>query len=183
MLDFHPHNRVLFFLSGKLSTKTFTFGMTAYEQIWPVAEDHYGIITSVQAKAMGISRQNMVAMAESGRLERVGHGVYQVKHHVPGLNDVYALSVAIAGEDAYLRGASVLYMLGLTPANPSVMYLGTPRRIRRRFPKGVNLWSSRDLRESLASLFRRRFKPHVMRAPWKRTELPTPPLPQTRKGS
>jgi predicted transcriptional regulator of viral defense system len=122
-----------------MSTITFTFGMTAYEQIWPVAEDHYGIITSAQAKAMGISRQNMVAMAESGRLERVGHGVYQVKHHVPGLNDVYALSVAIAGEDAYLRGASVLYMLGLTPANPSVMYLGTPRRIRRRFPKGMKV--------------------------------------------
>ena len=29
--------------------------MTAYEQIWPVAEEHYGIITSAQAKELGVS--------------------------------------------------------------------------------------------------------------------------------
>lgn len=113
--------------------------MTAYEQIWPVAEDHYGIITSAEAKAMGVSNQSMVAMVKSGRLERIGHGVYQVRHHVPGANDVYAASIAIAGPGAYLRSASVLYMLGLTPANPSVMYVGTPRRIRRDLPRGFRL--------------------------------------------
>jgi predicted transcriptional regulator of viral defense system len=113
--------------------------MTAYEQIWPVAEDHYGIITSATAKAMGISKQSMAAMEKNGRLTRVGHGVYQVWHHVAGLNDVYAISVAIAGDGAYLRGASVLWMLRLAPANPDVMYVGTAKRVRRRFPKGFRL--------------------------------------------
>ena len=125
-----------------MSRKTFTFDMTAYEQIWPVAEDHYGIITSAEAKEMGISKQRMVAMEKSGRLERIGRGVYQVKHHVPGANDVYAAAVAVAGEGAYLRSASVLFMLGLTPANPSVMYVGTPKRIRRAMPKGFRLKST-----------------------------------------
>lgn len=123
----------------ELSKKTFTFDMTAYEQIWPVAEDHYGIITSAEAKEMGVSKQRMVAMEKSGRLERIGRGVYQVKHHVPGANDVYAAAVAIVGEGAYLRSASVLFMLGLTPANPSVVYVGTPKRIRRRLPRGFRL--------------------------------------------
>lgn len=113
--------------------------MTAYEQIWPVAEDHYGIITSAQAKEFGVSRQCMVAMVKSGRLTRLGHGVYQVQHHVIGPNDVYAISVAVAGDGAYLRGASVLYMLGLTPANPSVFYIGTPRRVRRKLPAGFRV--------------------------------------------
>ena len=77
--------------------------MTAYEQIWPVAEDHYGIITAAKARELGISKQSMSAMVQSGRLTRLGHGVYQVQHHVPGQNDVYAFANAVVGEDAYLR--------------------------------------------------------------------------------
>ena len=111
----------------------------AYEEIWGVAEDNYGIITTARAVELGVSRQNMVAMERSGKLRRLGQGVYQVHHHVPGQNDVYATAVALGGDDAYLRGASVLYMLGLTPANPSVVYVGTPHRVRRRFPKGYIL--------------------------------------------
>ena len=53
--------------------------MTAYEQIWPVAEDHYGIITAAKARELGISKQSMSAMVQSGRLTRLGHGVYQVQ--------------------------------------------------------------------------------------------------------
>jgi len=113
--------------------------MTAYEQIWPVAEDHYGIITSAQAKEFGVSKQCMVAMVKSGRLTRLGHGVYQVQYHVVGPNDIYAISVAIVGDGAYLRGASVLYMLGLTPANPSTFYVGTSRRVRRKLPSGFRV--------------------------------------------
>ena len=113
--------------------------MTAYEQIWPVAEDHYGIITSAQAKEFGVSKQRMGAMVKSGRLTRLGHGVYQVQHHVPGPNDVYAISVAVAGDGAYLRGASVLWMLGLAPANPTAFYIGTPRRMKRRLPRGFRV--------------------------------------------
>ena len=108
----------------------------AYEEIWGVAEDNYGIITTARAVELGVSRQNMVAMERSGKLRRLGQGVYQVHHHVPGQNDVYATAVALGGDDAYLRGASVLYMLGLTPANPSTVYVGTPNRVRRRFPNG-----------------------------------------------
>ena len=113
--------------------------MTAYEQIWPVAEDHYGIITSAKARELGVSKQSMAAMVQSGRLTRLGHGVYQVQHHVPGLNDVYAFANAVVGDDAYLRGASVLYMLRLTPANPTAFYVGTPRRVRRRLPGGFRV--------------------------------------------
>lgn len=124
---------------GRNYKKYLTFDMTAYEEIWPVAEDHYGIITSAKAKELGISNQRMAAMVKSGRLTRLGHGVYQIQHHVPGPHDMYAVAVALAGEGAYLRGASVLYMLGLTPANPSVVYVGTPRRVRRTFSRGYRL--------------------------------------------
>ena len=108
--------------------------MTSYEQIWPVAEDHYGIITTAKARELGVSKQSMSAMVQSGRLTRLGHGIYQVQHHVPGQNDVFAFANAAVREGAYLRGASVLYMLHLT-----AFYVGTPKRVRRRLPHGFRV--------------------------------------------
>ena len=71
--------------------------MKAYDEIWGVAEDNYGVITSAQAEALGVSRQNLVAMEKQGNVMRLCHGVYQVKHHVIGPNDTYAVGVAMVG--------------------------------------------------------------------------------------
>ena len=110
--------------------------MKAYDEIWGVAEDNYGIITSAQAEALGVSRQNLVAMERRGDLTRLCQGVYQVKHHVIGPNDTYAVGVAMVGDTAYLRGASVVAMLNLAPTNPGLIYVGSERRVRRRLPSG-----------------------------------------------
>lgn len=110
--------------------------MNAYDEIWGVAEDNFGIITSAQANELGISRQNMVKLARAGMLTRLCQGVYQVKHHVPDVNDVYAVGVAMAGDSAYLRGASVIGLLNLAPTDPSFIYVGAANRVRRRLPDG-----------------------------------------------
>ena len=36
--------------------------MKMYDEIWGVAEDNYGIITSAQAGELGVSRQNLRKM-------------------------------------------------------------------------------------------------------------------------
>ena len=113
--------------------------MKAYDELWGVAEDNYGIITSEKALEMGVSRQNMVAMERRGDLTRLSHGVYQVKHHVPGRNDVYAIGVAMVGDTSYLRGASVVAMLNLAPTNPGLLYVGAEKRVRRQLPNGFRL--------------------------------------------
>lgn len=110
--------------------------MKKYDEIWGVAEDNYGIITSAQAAELGVSRQNMRKMENAGMLTRLCHGVYQVKHHVPGPNDVYAAAVAMGGESAYLRGASVAALLNLAPTDPAYIYIGAANRVRRRLPEG-----------------------------------------------
>ena len=79
--------------------------MKAYDEIWGVAEDNFGVITSAKAEELGVSRQNLMAMERTGVLTRLCHGVYQVKHHVPGMNDFYGVGVAMVGDGAYLRGA------------------------------------------------------------------------------
>ena len=110
--------------------------MKAYDEIWGFAEDNFGIITSAQAKELGVSRQNIKKMEKSGRLMRLSHGVYQVQHHVPTVNDVYATGVAMAGSKSYLRGASVVALLNLAPTDPAYVYVGAANRVRRTFPEG-----------------------------------------------
>ena len=110
--------------------------MEAYDELWGFAEDHYGIITSAEARNLGVSRQSLFAMQRSGYLTRLCHGVYQVKHHVVGANDVFAIGVAMAGDGAYLRGASVVAMLNLVPTDPRWIFIGSARRVRKHLPPG-----------------------------------------------
>ena len=113
--------------------------MTSYDKIWDYAEDHYGLITNAQAGALGVDKHALPAMAQRGTLIKIGHGVYVAKHHIPRENDVYAHSVAIAGETAYLRGSSVVALLRLAPTNPAIVYLGASGRVRRRLPPNIHL--------------------------------------------
>ena len=50
--------------------------MTSYEILWDFAEDHYGIVTTEQAVAMGIDKHQLPAMAKRGTLIKKGYGVY-----------------------------------------------------------------------------------------------------------
>jgi len=88
---------------------------------------------------MGIDKHQLPAMAKRGTLIRKGYGVYLAKHHIPRENDVYAHSIALAGESAYLRGASVVALLKLAPTNPGIVYLGATARVRRRLPDNLRL--------------------------------------------
>ena len=113
--------------------------MTSYEILWDFAEDHYGIVTTEQAVAMGIDKHQLPAMAKRGTLIKKGYGVYLAKHHIPRENDVYAHSVAIAGKTAYLRSASVIALLKLAPTNPGIVYIGATTRVRRKLPPCLRL--------------------------------------------
>jgi predicted transcriptional regulator of viral defense system len=113
--------------------------MAFYDDIYEIAADNYGMITSGQAKEMGISDKEMSRLASDGRLQRIGHGLYIIKHYVPTPNDPYARTVALVGKDAYLWGESVIAMHELAPTNPSYIYVGTPFRVRKNLPSGVRI--------------------------------------------
>lgn len=117
--------------------------MDAYTDIWDYATDHHGIITTKEAERLGITKQHLVKMADRGALCRLGRGVYQVKHHVFSELDSFVNAVAVVGESAYLMGASVIAMFGLCPTNPSVVYVGSAKRVRRRLPPNIRLHDMR----------------------------------------
>ncbi len=108
--------------------------MTAYQAIYDEAIGNYGLITSAQAKALGISNETLVKLASRGRLERIAYGVYRIQHYVPNSEglDPYACAVAKVGDGAYLWGPSVLAVHHLCPTNPSRIYVATPGRYRRK---------------------------------------------------
>ena len=78
-------------------------------------------------------------MATNRKLVRIGQGVYKLEHHVPGPYDEYAQAVAMAGETAFVRGASALMIRGLVPFDPRMFYLGVSKRMRRKLPPGYSV--------------------------------------------
>ncbi len=108
--------------------------MKLYDRIYDIAADNYGLITSAAAKVVGASDKELSRFASDGRLERVGHGLYRIKYHVPGPFDPYAEAVALAGPEAYLFGEAVIAMHRLAPTNPQRITVATTKRIRRKVP-------------------------------------------------
>jgi len=118
--------------------------MTYYDDIYELAADNYGLITSAKAKKLGISDKEMNALTKRGRLVRRGHGVDKLTHYVPTQNDAFAEAVALVGTGSYLYGEPVIAMLGLAPTNPSRVFVATPARIRKELPDHIVIVKAND---------------------------------------
>ena len=116
--------------------------MTAYDKLYDVTVDNYGIVTSAMAHDLGVSNMALVQLARRGRLIHLRRGVYKLARHVPTENDDYAQALAMVGETAYLCGESVLAFLDLAPTNPSCLYVAAKERVRKALPRGVVLKKS-----------------------------------------
>ena len=113
--------------------------MTLYDNIYELASENFGLITTAQARVNGISKDELGKLRARGKLERIGHGVYRIKYHVPSILDVYADAVALVGHEAYVLGESVLAMLNLASVNPNSIYIGTTKRVRKKLPDYIKV--------------------------------------------
>jgi len=117
--------------------------MNNYNTIYEHAADNYGLITSAEAKTLGIPNVELVKLAHRGRLQRVGYGVYRILHYIPTPYDKYAEAIALVGNDAVVYGESVLAMHGLALVNPVVIRVAVKVRNRRKLPKHIKLFASK----------------------------------------
>lgn len=108
--------------------------MTKFDSIYEIAADNHGLITSSEARGIGVTNNELVQYARRGTLDRVGQGVYRLARHIPTEADPYALAVALVGSGAFLYGESVVALLGLAPTTPGRMRIATTRRVRRSLP-------------------------------------------------
>jgi len=126
------------------------YNMSYYDTIYEYAADNYGLITSAAAKVLDIPNVELVKLSHRGRLSRLGHGVYRIEHYIPTPQDKYAEAIALAGNDAYIYGESVLAMHGLAYVNPNVIYVATPKRVRKKLSPYIRI-IQRDEGEKVVS--------------------------------
>lgn len=84
-----------------------------------------------------MSDKEMCAISKRNRIRRISYGVYKLVDYIPVKYDTYAEAVAIVDKDAFLFGESVLAMLELCPTNPTRIFVGTDKRIRKNIRKSI----------------------------------------------
>lgn len=114
--------------------------MKKIEYIYQAVDD-FGLITSSEAKKLGVSNAELVQMARRGKLERVARGVYRMPIWPYQEAAPYAVAVKAAGEGAFLYGESVVALLDLAPTDPAKMWVAVPGRVRRNLGAGVRIVS------------------------------------------
>lgn len=112
--------------------------MSHFDDIYEVAADNYGLVTSAQARDLGVTKPELSRWVANGRLERRGRGVYRLAKYIPTDLDPYAEAVALVGDGSFLMGEAVLAMHGLALVNPRRITVGTPERIRKSIPEWIS---------------------------------------------
>jgi predicted transcriptional regulator of viral defense system len=108
-----------------------------------IADEQWGLVTTAQARAAGVSPQSMARLANEGVLERVAHGVYRVVGAGSPLDDLRAAWLALAPQqratdrlrepDAVLshRSAARYHQLGDLDADRFEFTVATRRQSKR----------------------------------------------------
>ena len=118
--------------------------MSYYDIIVDYALGSHGLLTTAQARELGIPGVELAKLAHRGRLVHEGYGVYRLTHYVSGAHDGYALAVALVGPGSILYGESVLALTEVAPTNPSRIWVATPHRVRRTLPPDLAVVRTRS---------------------------------------
>lgn len=113
--------------------------MSKFNEIAELAVDNYGIVTAAQAVRMGVALKDVHEWIQSGRLEKVGRGVFRLRNYPYSEYCHYAEAVALVGDGAWICGDSVLAMHNLALVNPPRTYVATTKRVRRQLPEWIEV--------------------------------------------
>lgn len=111
--------------------------MNHFDELYEIAADNYGVVTYADAREIGVVGTELSRWTASGRLAKLGHGVYRLVRWVPTGYEHYAEALALVGPGSVLWGESVLALLGLAYVNPRTLYVATPKRVRKKLPPWV----------------------------------------------
>ena len=114
------------------------------DELLPLAEQHDGLVTATQARALGIADSVLARLTQRGKLERVARGVYRIPYFLADRLSQYREAVLWARashgpEHVALSHETALGVYGISDVNPSRVHLTVPRnaRLRRRKPKWI----------------------------------------------
>lgn len=101
-------------------------------QLWEVALDSYGYVTTDDVRRLGINIVELVKLAHRGQLDKVGHGIYRFPQLPAQQLDPYMLAVLWTGRRGVLSHASALELYELADINPDKIHLTIPLSYRPR---------------------------------------------------
>lgn len=114
----------------------------AWDRLYAIGAPQAGYITLAQAVAAGYSSPLVEYHVNSGRLERVGRGIFRLVHFPPTDNEDLVIRWLWSGQQGTFSHETALSLHGLSDALPSKMHMAVPqawRKRRLRIPQGVML--------------------------------------------
>ncbi|GAA0430049.1 type IV toxin-antitoxin system AbiEi family antitoxin domain-containing protein [Leifsonia naganoensis] len=108
--------------------------MTMQADLWDVATEQYGFVTTRGARNLGVPPVELAKLANRNQLRHVTHGVYRFDQLPETDKDEYMLAVLWTGaDDAVLSHETVLSAYELCDVNPDQIHITIPKakRIRR----------------------------------------------------
>lgn len=113
-------------------------------QIAPVAEQRWGMFTTAQADALGVSRMQLSRLAAAGAIERLAKGIYRVAGAPTDASDDLRVAwIALGGLERTPEGVSRAVAMEETAAElhgigdlyPGAFKFAVPQRRRTRVPE------------------------------------------------
>lgn len=108
---------------------------TYRRRLWERALDQYGYVTTGDAARLGVPPVELRKLAGRGLLIRVDRGLYRFPDAPATSRDAFMEAVLWAGPDAALAHESVLALHDLALANPRILRVATPHRVRKTHPR------------------------------------------------
>lgn len=124
----------------------FPMPRTRMDELFALAETQDGLLTSKQAREIGLMDSVLVRLAQRGRLVRTARGVYRIAHYPPDRLAQYRETVLWAQasqgpQRIALSHETALLVLGISDVNPQKVHITIPKgaRLRREKPGWVVL--------------------------------------------
>lgn len=119
---------------------------TRFDDLFAFAEEHDGLFTAEQARGSGFTDSVLSRLAQRGRIERTGRGVYRIPYvpinHLSQYREAVLWARAHRGPEVVaLSHETALAVYGISDANPAAIHLTIPKaaRLRRTLPRPVVL--------------------------------------------
>ena len=110
--------------------------MSIREDLWAIALDQYGYVTSLDAARLGVPEVELRKLAGRGKLQRIFQGVYRFPSFPVSQNDQFMEAVLWTRDPlAVLSHETALDVRELSDVNPTVIHVTIPKRknpIRRK---------------------------------------------------
>jgi hypothetical protein len=112
---------------------------TYRDQLFELALDQHGLITTADARELGIPAIELRKLAHRGKLRHISRGVYKFSNLVGLPDENYFRALLEVGPDAFLIQDSVLSFHGLASVNPRKIKKGTFNRVRRKIEPTIQV--------------------------------------------